>query len=399
MGIVIIKENISPDVGQTLVNICPFGAMEYTNNRLAINAACKNCKLCVKKGPAGVVVWQDEVASVKLDKSQWRGVAVFAQCEGDHLHPVVPELIGKARELADIIHEKVLAVIIGYNLNSQINELLSYGVDDVYIYDHPALSEFTISPYSNVLYDFIDKQKPGSILVGATNLGRSLAPRVAARCSTGLTADCTSLEMKENTDLVQIRPAFGGNIMAQIITPNTRPQFCTVRYKVFSAPEKEKKPCGIIHFPEVTENMLCSKTEVISVCKMPNQTDISEAEIIVACGRGFSKETDLKIAKDLSQILGAQLACTRPLVEAGWMDARQQIGLSGRTVKPKLIITLGISGSIQFIAGMNGSAQIIAINSDPNAPIFDIAHVGIVGDIYEILPALINKIQEDKNHV
>ena len=398
MSIFIHKENVTPEAAKNLLSMCPFGAMEYSAGQLSINAACKNCKLCVKKGPDGVVTWQEDTVST-LDKSLWKGVAVYAQCDGDHLHPVTPELIGKARELAAVTNEKVLSVLIGYNLDAQIQQLLSYGVDEAYVYDHPHFKDFTISPYTNAFYDFISRIKPSSILVGATNLGRSLAPRVAARCHTGLTADCTVLQMKENTDLVQIRPAFGGNIMAQIITPNARPQFCTVRYKVFSAPEKVSAPWGSVHYADIPNELLSGKTEVLSVSEKPKQTDISDADIIVACGRGFSKEADLAIAKELAHLLGAQLACTRPLVEAGWMDARKQIGLSGRTVKPKLIITLGISGSVQFAAGMNSADLIIAINSDPSAAILNIAHVGLVGDLYEIIPMLIQKIQEEKNNV
>ncbi len=396
MGIVIHKRKVDAETAAAVKKLCPFSAIDYINGELSINAACKACKLCVKKGPEGVFAFEEEKTNTQLDKSLWKGVAVFAQCEDDSLHPVTAELVGKARELANVIGQEVLAVVIGYGLKNQIKELLSYGVDKVYVYDNPAFADFTITPYANAFYDFIDKVKPGSILVGATNLGRSLAPRVAARCNTGLTADCTVLQMKENTDLVQIRPAFGGNIMAQIITPDARPQFCTVRYKVFSAPQKTNEPNGEVFNMEISSDMLNGKTEIVSKLKKEKQVDISEAEVIVACGRGFKQEADIDLAKRLASLLGAQLACTRPLVEAGWFDPRCQIGLSGRTVKPKLIITLGISGSVQFAAGMNGSDRIIAVNYDRNAAIFNIAHIGIVGDIYEILPKIIKQIEEGK---
>ncbi|MBO4733495.1 MAG: electron transfer flavoprotein subunit alpha/FixB family protein, partial [Clostridia bacterium] len=210
------------------------------------------------------------------------------------------------------------------------------------------------------------------------------------------TADCTMLEMKENTDLVQIRPAFGGNIMAQIITPNTRPQFCTVRYKIFSAPGWCEPNGEVINMP-VTDKMLSGDTEVLKTVNKPEEIDISDAEIIVAVGRGIKSKDDLALAEKLANKLGAQLACTRPLIEAGWFDAKRQIGLSGRTVKPKLIITLGVSGSVQFAAGMQNSDKIIAVNSDKSAPIFKIAHYGFVGDLYEIVPKLLEKIEEAKN--
>lgn len=396
MGIIINKKHVSSDIAQKLINLCPFGAIEYQDGELSVNAACKSCRLCVKKGPQDVMCWQDDAAESSLDKSLWRGIAVFAQCQNGQLHPVTPELIGKARELAAVIGEKVLAVIIGKDLEHPVDELLSYGVDEVFTYDHLGFEQFTISAYSNAFYDFIQHQKPGSILVGATNLGRSLAPRVAARCHTGLTADCTVLKMKENSDLVQIRPAFGGNIMAQIVTPDTRPQFCTVRYKVFSAPSPVDKPCGKIHQMDVTPEMLQGQTEVIGQTIKSSCADISDAEVIVACGRGLRKQEDLALAEELATLLNGQVAGTRPLIESGWLDARKQIGLSGRTVKPKLIITLGISGSVQFAAGMKGSDRIISINSDPEAAIFNIAHVGLVGDLYEIVPKLIQMIREGK---
>lgn len=399
MGIAVHQELITPEVAQALQKVCPFGAIDYIDGKLQINAACKSCKLCVKKGPAGALTWEEEAPVSKINKAAWRGVAVFAQCQEDGLHPVTPELVGKARELAAVINEEVLAVLIGNNVEAQTRELLAYGVDHVYVYDDPAFAEFTITPYANAFYDFIEKVHPGSILVGATNLGRSLAPKVAARCNTGLTADCTRLEMKENTDLVQIRPAFGGNIMAQIVTPEARPQFCTVRYKIFSAPARTDHPKGTVQKMTISADLLQGDTEVLAKKAKPKLVDISEAEVVVACGRGIRNQADLAMAEELAALLDAQLACTRPLVEAGWMDARRQIGLSGRTVKPKLIITIGISGSVQFVSGMNGSDRIIAINADPAASIFNIAHVGMVGDLYEILPHLIKQIKEGKENV
>ena len=236
--------------------------------------------------------------------------------------------------------------------------------------------------------------RPSSILVGATALGRSLAPKVACRVHTGLTADCTMLEMKENTDLVQIRPAFGGNIMARIVTPNSRPQFCTVRYKIFSAPERCAPHGEIVRMP-VDGELLRTGTTILSVTQKPAEADISDAEVIVAVGRGVRSREDISLARALADRLGAQLACTRPLVEAGWFDPRKQIGLSGRTVKPKLIVTLGVSGSVQFAAGMRNSPLIVAVNSDKNAPIFDIAHYGYVGDLYQVVPLLIRKMEEN----
>lgn len=243
--------------------------------------------------------------------------------------------------------------------------------------------------------NFIDEVKPSVVLVGATTVGRSLAPRVAARYRTGLTADCTVLDIKENTDLVQIRPAFGGNIMAQIITPNSRPQLATVRYKVMSAPERSKETTGEIVICDVDRDKLFSNIDVKSVVAKKKEHSISEADVLVVAGRAIKSEKDMMMIRELAELLGGEVAVTRPLIEAGWEDASKQVGLSGRTVRAKLIITCGVSGAVQFTAGMNNSDYIFAINNDDKAPIFKVAHYGIVGDVYEIVPKLIQKIKEN----
>lgn len=396
MPLKIDQSKITKEVGEALVAACPFGAISY-DGTLKIGAGCKMCKLCTKRGPAGAVTFEEEAPAAVCDKSKWRGVCVYAEQHDGKIHPVVFELIGKAKELAAVTGHEVYALLIGADVQAAAEELLTYGVDKVFVYDAPALENFVIGPYANAFTDFIEKIRPSSILVGATVLGRSLAPKVAARVRAGLTADCTVLKMKENTDLVQIRPAFGGNIMAQIVTPNTRPQFCTVRYKIFSAPEK-CAPHGVILPMATPDKMLRGRSEVLRVEKKPEEVDISDADVIVAVGLGFAAKDDVALAARLAHALGAQLACTRPLVEAGVFDPKHQIGLSGRTVKPKLIITIGISGSVQFAAGMRSSDTIVAINSDPNASIFDVAHYGFIGDAHEIIPKLIEKT-EGRKHV
>jgi electron transfer flavoprotein alpha subunit len=386
------QERVDEENIQELMNICPFGAIEDKDGKIEINAGCKMCMICVKKGPAGVMEFSEGKA-VKVDKSLWKGIGVYVDHIEGEIHPVTLELIGKAKELAGVVNFPVYCVFIGHNIQEKAKELLYYGVDEVYAYDYEELKDFRIEPYTAAFEDFIDKVKPSSLLVGATTIGRSLAPRVAARFRTGLTADCTKLEMKENTDLVQIRPAFGGNIMAQIICTNTRPQISTVRYKVMNAPEKRCESSGKIIMCEIDKTRLVSNIEVLKVTKKEVEENISDAEVIVAIGRALKSEKDMVMVKELADLLGAQIAGTRPLIEAGIINAKKQIGLSGRTVKPKLIITLGISGAVQFAAGMKGSEQIFAINSDPNASIFNVAHYGIVGDIYEIVPKLIENIK------
>lgn len=393
--LVVNQEKLTPSIIEELVKICPFGAIEDKGGKIEVNAGCKMCKLCVKKGPAGVIEFIEEKTEA-IDKNLWKGVAVYVDhVEGD-VHPVTYELIGKAKELAAKINHPVYAVFVGHDIKGRAEEVLHYGVDEVFVYDYEELKDFTIEPYTAAMEDFINKVKPSTLLVGATTVGRSLAPRVAARFRTGLTADCTILDMKENTDLVQIRPAFGGNIMAQIINPNNRPQLATVRYKVMSAPERSPEASGKIVVADMDSSKLVSNIDVLKVTKKEVESSISDAEVIVAVGRGIKAEKDLDMIKELADLLGAQIATTRPLIEAGWSDAKKQIGLSGRTVKPKLIITCGISGAVQFAAGMNNSECIIAINKDPKASIFNVAHYGIVGDIYEIIPKLISDIKEGK---
>lgn len=388
--LVIHQQLVTPESAEKLISLCPFDAISYENNTLDISSGCKLCKMCVRKG-GGIVEYIEEAKT--LDKSLWNGVCVYADCDRGKLHRVTLELCGKARELAAVTGHPVYALLIGHDTGKSAEQLRHYGVDKVFVYDDPAFTDFRIEPYTAAFCDFIEKVKPSSILVGATNLGRQLAPRVAARCRTGLTADCTVLEMKENTDLVQIRPAFGGNIMAQIVTPNTRPQFCTVRYKVFSEPKPTAEPAGEVVPMAVTAEMTESAIEVLSTFTKPTDIDISEADVIVAVGRGASSESMRAMAKELADLLGGVVACSRPLVESNVFDAKHQIGLSGRTVKPKLIFTLGISGAVQFAAGMKGSDCIVAINSDPTAPIFDVAHYCVVGDVNEIVPKLIDRIK------
>ncbi len=374
------------------IKLCPFNAIEHIDGKVEINAGCKMCKICVNKGDKGAFVFvEDEV--IEIDKSLWNGVAVYVEHTEGVIHPVTIELIGKAKELANKVNYSVSVVFIGHNIKRQAEELLQYGVDEVSVYDEPELEYFKIEPYSAAFEDFINRVKPSAILVGATTVGRSLAPRLAARFKTGLTADCTVLEMKENTDLVQIRPAFGGNIMAQIITPNHRPQFATVRYKIMTPAEKVENPTGNVTVCKIDNTKLISDIDVLGIDKKEEETCISDADVIVVAGRGIKAEKDLEMINELAEALGGQVAVTRPLIEAGWGDPRRQIGLSGRTVRPKLIITCGVSGTVQFTAGMNNSDCIVAINTDENAAIFKLAHYAIIGDIYQIVPQLIENLK------
>jgi electron transfer flavoprotein alpha subunit len=376
---------------QNLIAMCPFGALCCTpEGRLEITAGCKMCKLCIRKGPDGVFEFREDVLS-PVDKEEWRGIAVYVDHSGGEIHPVTFELIGKARELAAKIDQPVYAVFIGSDVEARAAELLHYGVAEVFVYDSPALEHFRVEPYAAAFEDFVMKVKPGTVLVGGTTVGRSLAPRVAARLRTGLTADCTTLDMQPGGDLDQIRPAFGGNIMAHIRTPYHRPQFATVRYKIFSAPNREAQATGKITRCDLAAEKLVARMAVLEVHPKPKVQTIEDAEVIVVAGRGLRRQKDMDLIVALAERLGGQVAGTRPLIEAGWVEARRQIGLSGRTVKPKLIVTCGVSGAIQFVSGMKGAEHIIAINSDPAASIFKVAHYALVGDLYEIVPRFLEK--------
>ena len=373
---------------------CPFGAIDMKDGKPELNAGCKVCGICVKNCPEKAIL-KLETKVESVDKSQWNDILVFAEVSGGRLHPVGLELIGKAQELAKPIGFKVNAILIGSGVSAYAEELRHYGVSEVAVYDDPALSYFRADAYAACAEDYIKLRKPSVVLVGATSLGRSLAPRLSTRFHTGLTADCTRLELRENTDLVQIRPAFGGNIMAQIITTNTRPQFATVRYKVMEQPARQTEASGEILPRKLPRGVGESKVTHVSTVPVPAGKSISDAEILVVGGRGLQKEADLGMVKELAALLGGDWAVSRPLVEKGWATNERQIGLSGRTVRPKLIITCGVSGAIQFAACMKASDHIVAINTDPEAPIFDVAPIAMVGDLYEILPKMIEKLKEE----
>lgn len=387
---IIINAHKAADPG-SLVDLCPFGAICWSEEHgLEITAGCKVCKICVRKGPAGVFEYQEEAVS-PIDKQNWRGIAVFAEATDGRIHPVTFELLGKAHELASRASQPVIVLLIG--TQAQAEELLHYNVDQVFLYEDSILEHFRSDLFTTVFEDFVNRARPSVVLVGGTPMGRSLAPRVAARFRTGLTADCTSLDIQLNSDLDQIRPAFGGNVMAHIRTPNHRPQFATVRYKVFTAAPRET-PGGSIACCSIPEEKLITRVQVLETTPKPPAQSLEDAEVIVVAGRGIRRKADLAMVEALTEQLGGQLAATRPLIEAGWADPRRQIGLSGRTVQPKLIITCGVSGAIQFVSGMKNAGCVIAINNDPQAQIFRVAHYGLVTDLYQVLPTLFERIKQ-----
>jgi len=374
------------------LNVCPFGAIEMVEGRAYINEACRACGECVDECPVGAIITQE---SSDIDLTDYRGVMVYAEQRDGELHPVSFELLGKAQELASQLSEPVYAVVIGNEVEQGAKELVKRGADKVYVYTHPELKSFRDDPYSDVLAECCNEVKPSIFLIGATSLGRSLGPRVAAKIKTGLTADCTGLDIDPETGLLrQTRPAYGGNIMATIVTPNSRPQMATVRYKMFPEAEKVASPDGEIIHNEVNFDALSDRIILLEFQEEKEQVSITDADIIVSGGLGLGDPGGFELIQELAEALDAAVGASRPTVDEGWIDYRHQVGLSGRTVRPQVYIACGISGAVQHQAGMKTSDVIIAINKDPNAPILKISNLGVVGDLYEVIPRLIKKIKE-----
>lgn len=362
---------------------------------ILVGDTCRMCGLCVRSCPQDAIHFEQKAKSA--DKDSWKNFLIFVEQERGDIHPVAYELIGEARKMAEKVDYQVHCVMVGgAGTAENSKKLLPYGVDEVHVYQHPGFEGFKADCYADAVADCISNLKPSSVLIGATALGRSLAPRLSTRFHTGLTADCTQLDIQENTDMIQIRPAFGGNIMAQILISDSRPQFATVRYRVMDKASKVDFPKGHVTLHEVTDDMARSGIEVLSCALMEKKQTIEKAERIVAVGRGVKNEEGLALCRQLAEALGASLAFTRPMVEQGIGDQLHQIGLSGHTVRPKLIITCGVSGAIQFTSCMNAADTIVAINTDPRAQIFGIATYCIVDDLYEVVPRLTALLQNQK---
>jgi electron transfer flavoprotein alpha subunit len=327
----------------------------------------------------------------------YKGIFIFVQQIDNKISGVSFELIGKAKELAADLGTDVTAVLLGSGVEGLADELAAYGADKVILVNDPALEVYTTEPYTHAMYNVIEKYQPEIVLFGATAIGRDLAPRVSARVHTGLTADCTKLEIDAETkNLRMTRPAFGGNIMATIVCPNFRPQMATVRPGVM---QKIKKIQGATANVEVynpgfeKNNKYVEVLEVIK--KVSNKIDIQEANILVGGGRGVGSADNFKILEDLAEVIGGTISSSRASVDAGWVEKDLQVGQTGKTVRPHVYFAIGISGAIQHLAGMEESDIIIAINKDATAPIFDVADFGIVGDLNKIVPLLTEKIKAE----
>jgi electron transfer flavoprotein alpha subunit len=388
-----IRIDIDKCVGcGSCLSSCPFGFIELIDDKAYISEGCTLCGACRDACPFEALIYEVTEEVVAAGDTH-KGVWVFAEQNKGELKSVSYELLTKGRELADALKTELCAVCMGYNIRD-IEQLIAYGADKVYLVDDPALANHQEDLYAGELIRLIKEYKPEIVLAGATSLGRSFFPRVAAVLKTGLTADCTGLDIDtENRLLLQTRPAFGGNIMATIICQARRPQMSTVRPRVFGKNIKNGRKGQIIKV-DLDKECITSKTKLLNFIEdLTEIVKIEDADIIVSGGRGLGKPENFALIQELATAMGAALGSSRPPVDDGWIPYSHQVGQTGKTVRPKLYVACGISGSVQHMAGMGTSENIVAINSDPNAPIFEIATWGIVGDLFEVVPILIEKLK------
>jgi electron transfer flavoprotein alpha subunit len=411
MPIQIILEKCN---GCTLcVKACPFDAIRMmetprlTGSAGAPPSAAKRavidlnkCNLCGACVPSckfkAVLLEKAETAAPNPSLKDYKGIWVFIEQKNSKVQSVAYELLGKAQDLAKKLSCQVSGVLIGNGLDDQLDELFWRGADNIYLVQAPKITHFQDEPYTNILVRLIQEYKPEIVLCGATAIGRSLISRVAVKIKAGLTADCTGLDIDSDKKiLLQTRPAFGGNIMATIISPNFRPQMATVRHKVMQPMEPDKRRKGKVIRENFDGTVYFSRTKLLDIIEeIESLVNLAEADIIVSGGRGMGGPGNFKILEELAYVLGAAVGASRAAVDSGWMPYSHQVGQTGRTVAPKIYIACGISGQIQHIVGMSSSKIIIAINKDPDAPIFKVATYGIVGDLFQVVPALTKKFKE-----
>jgi len=382
------------------VKSCPFGAVAVIDEVAQANEQCTLCGACVNVCPQVALDIERRQASPE-ELSRYKGVFVWVECEStgdlDTPRKVAYEILTQGRRMADQLGERLCAVVLGNDRLSDLETLCYYGADRVLCCRHELLDRYSSDGFTSVLSAVIAREKPSVVLYGATPNGRDLAPRVAARMHLGLTADCTELGIDEHGQLIQTRPAFGGNIMATIISPYTRPQTATVRPNVFKAAEPDLTRPVVVEEVPVTLNKANIRTRLIEEILLESEEEkIDEARILVSAGRGCQDQVNLDTIRELARKLGGTLAGSRAIVELGWIPHSLQVGQSGTTVGPDLYIAIGISGAVQHVVGMSSSKKIIAVNKDPAAPIFKIADLGIVGDALVIIPKLIEEIERIK---
>jgi electron transfer flavoprotein alpha subunit len=391
MGIIIDREKCV--ACGNCIPCCPFGLIELVDGQIQVKDGCTSCGACADACDyMAITIEKPEAAAISDDGS--RGIWVFAEQWRGSLKSATFELLAKGRELADTLQTDLSAVCFGDKV-TDVERLIAGGADKVFLVDSPDLSANQEDFLTHKLVELIKEHKPEIFLAGATALGRAFIPRVAAILNTGLTADCTGLDIDiEKRLLRQTRPTFGGNIMATIICPNRRPQMATVRPRVFKKGTLDEKRQGQIIKVDFKRESVTAKTKLLSfIDDVTEKVKLEDADIIVAGGRGLGKAENFSLLAELADSLGAALGASRAAVDEGWIPYSHQVGQTGKTVCPRLYIACGISGAIQHLAGMQTSDVIVAINDDPNAPIFQVAHYGVVGDLFQVVPLMIKKIK------
>ena len=386
---------------------CPFGSLTLEmrdkvgmphskfKRIVMVDVSCNLCGACVPTCKFDAMkLEKGEQKAAAPSIGDFKGIWVYVEQRDGVVQDVSYELLAKGRELADQRGTELVGVLLGHQMKDKVPVLFAQGADKVVLADHPGLAGFDSDAYATVFSDLVKKHKPEVVIAGGTSIGRTFIPRVAIRVKTGLTADCTGLEIDPNEKiLLQTRPAFGGNIMATIICPNHRPQMATVRHKVFKKLKPDASRKGTLI--EEAAAVQAGRSRVLEVIKeMTNEINVAEADIIVSGGRGLGGPEKFELIRELAKELGAAVGASRGAVDSGWISSFHQVGQTGKTVCPKLYIACGISGAIQHLVGMSSSETIVAINKDPNAPIFDIADYGIIGDLTEVVPAMTKVLRE-----
>lgn len=381
------------------LQVCPFGALTLDNENIIVaSEACNGCGACVPECPSGSLSLPEPGKKPEINTKDYSGVWVWVEQYDGKAASISWEMIGQGRRLADTRGADLTACVLGYQTEAIAQEAMAYGADRVMVVDDPTLKTYRTDPYARCLVELVKQYRPEIFLLGASTRGRDLAGAVATYLYTGLTADCTGLEIEEGSNLLlQIRPAFGGNIMATIKCPDYRPQMATVRHHVFEMPQPDKSRQGqvIQGKPVMPEEEIATK--VLDLIVEKNEVNIADAKIIVSGGRGVKGPEGFGIIHELADVLGGAVGASRAAVDSGWISYAHQVGQTGRTVRPDLYIACGISGAIQHQAGMRTSKIIVAINKDPEAPIFQIADYGIVGDLFAVVPALTKALKKRLN--
>ena len=378
------------------VDICPYKVLSIEEETAYVKGTCTLCAVCVRQCPQEAISMPGGSIKGEEEVSNYKGLWIFAELKKNKPIPVVYELIGKGRELADQLEEELSLVVAGHDVKEAVEDFSQYPVDRIIACEDPLLEEYHDERYTHMLTRYVQKYRPAVLLLGATTNGRSLAPRTAARLGTGLTADCTELEIDfDRKCLLQTRPAYGGNILATITCQYQRPQMATVRPKVFPKAEPSDQMEPAVEYDQV--DMACLPVKVVLKEKKEEVSDlvsIEEADIVVAGGRGLGSEENFGLIEELASLMGGAVGASRAVVDEGWTPYNRQVGQTGRTISPKVYIACGISGAIQHQIGMRSAETIIAINKNEDAPIFQIADYGIVGDVNEVLRLLISQMKE-----